>query len=376
LQDQDQERTIQQLQQECSTLERCRSEWKDSEDKWMQEVQEWLTKLRETATADPYAQRGVCTLLGTIEKAISRKAKRTAARENLGMIEHESAVTKRLSIAKPFETLYTWCSLIEQGAFFTTREAQHNQSQEIVSIKSFRRTDMETEDAVALQAEISTLKLLSDCPRVVKLYDVLEDPDFTYIVMERLHGGTLLDCLAEKKYYTENEARSVIKNLLLAVEYCHNRRIAHRNINLENITPTVHANAADVKLCDFGMAKRVLYPNALSTQCGTEGYVAPDILVDWPEYDVHCDIWSVGVVFYTLLGGYRPFRGDDMVSKSRHGEFKFHKRYWSEISEEAKILIVHMLTVEPIARVTATSALNSDWILMAKEERSVERGEK
>jgi serine/threonine protein kinase len=138
----------------------------------------------------------------------------------------------------------------------------------------------------------------------------------------------------------------------------------------------VHANAADVKLCDFGMAKRVLYPNALSTQCGTEGYVAPDILVDWPEYDVHCDIWSVGVVFYTLLGGYRPFRGDDMVSKSRHGEFKFHKRYWSEISEEAKILIVHMLTVEPIARVTATSALNSDWILMAKEERSVERGEK
>lgn len=73
---------------------------------------------------------------------------------------------------------------------------------------------------------------------------------------------------------------------------------------------------------------------------------------------------------YMLLGGYRPFRGDgdEIVRKIRYGEYKFHKRYWSEVSEEAKILISRMLTLEPIGRITATAALHSDWISVLEDE--------
>ena len=85
-------------------------------------------------------------------------------------------------------------------------------------------------------------------------------------------------------------------------------------------------------------------------------------------------MWSVGVVLYILLGGYRPFRGDedDVLRAIRYGEYKFHKRYWKGISDDAKILITRMLTVNPIGRITATAALSSDWFFDDSEYSSSE----
>ena len=124
-------------------------------------------------------------------------------------------------------------------------------------------------------------------------------------------------------------------------------------------------NDVDVKISDFGYAKKVLYPNSLRTQCGTEGYTAPEILEHRPEYDVHCDIWSLGVVLYILIGGYRPFRGTGMeiMRQIRYGEYEFHDRYWSHVSNEAKDLIRRMMTVDPNKRISASQALESDWIM-------------
>lgn len=120
----------------------------------------------------------------------------------------------------------------------------------------------------------------------------------------------------------------------------------------------------DVKISDFGYAKTVMFPNSLRTQCGTEGYVAPEILEHRPAYDVSCDIWSLGVIIYIVLGGYRPFRGEgeEVMKQIRYGEYKFHKRYWSHVSDDAKSLIAAMLTVDKDQRITAQDALKSSWI--------------
>lgn len=120
----------------------------------------------------------------------------------------------------------------------------------------------------------------------------------------------------------------------------------------------------DVKISDFGYAKKVLYPNSLRTQCGTEGYVAPEILSHKPAYDVKCDMWSLGVILYIVLGGYRPFRGtaDEVMKKIRYGEYEFDEKYWRHVSEEAKKLIRRMLTVNPEERISASEALSSSWI--------------
>jgi len=349
-----------------------------------------LKKNKSTMDNDGYAgvnkpQKGESLMmeftapLGTHDEVMNRKAVRTSSKPNeLDAIgEDEEEAIEDSTSGKPFEQLYDWGRIIEDGDFYTLREARHVQSMDICMVKSIKRNDLETADAVALQDEITTLQIVADFDKIINFFDVFEEPDHTFIVCEHLRGGQLIDRVTEKAHnedpdeqvYSEDEARIVIKNLLLAIEHCHNRRIANRNIKAENILLVDQNSTTDVKLADFGMAKRVLTPNALSTQCGTEGYTAPEILEHRPEYDVHCDMWSLGVTFYLLLGGYRPFRGDDMDRKIVYGEYRFHKRYWSSISEDAKILIDRMLTVEPLGRITATAALHSDWILMGEAER-------
>jgi calcium/calmodulin-dependent protein kinase I len=106
-------------------------------------------------------------------------------------------------------------------------------------------------------------------------------------------------------------------------------------------------------------------PNSLTTQCGTPGYVAPEIL-EGTAYDERADMWSVGVILYILLGGYPPFIEStqrDLFRKIRKGEYEFHEEYWGTVSAEAKELISSLLTVSCAKRLTAEQALQNAWIL-------------
>jgi calcium/calmodulin-dependent protein kinase I len=133
----------------------------------------------------------------------------------------------------------------------------------------------------------------------------------------------------------------------------------------------VEGSETKVKITDFGYAKKVLQPNSLTTVCGTEGFVAPEIIEHNPEYDVECDVWSLGVLIYVVLGGYRPFRGegDECMEKIRYGVFSFHRKYWGHVSDEAKMLISRMLTVDVSRRIKAEEALESPWILSAEPRK-------
>lgn len=120
-----------------------------------------------------------------------------------------------------------------------------------------------------------------------------------------------------------------------------------------------------IKLADFGFAKRISGDNYLSTLCGTAQYVAPEILdFEIEGYDERCDMWSVGVVIYILLGGYAPFEGepDELAQFIIQGDYEFHDKYWSEISESAKDMISNLLQVEPRLRLNAEDALRCEWM--------------
>lgn len=106
-------------------------------------------------------------------------------------------------------------------------------------------------------------------------------------------------------------------------------------------------------------------PGSLTTRLGTPGYIAPEIL-HGDGYDTQVDMWSIGVIMYTMLGGYSPFTAKDqrkLFMQIRQGDYKFHVAYWGKISQDAKDLIRSLLTVNPAKRVSAEGALKDKWIV-------------
>jgi len=175
------------------------------------------------------------------------------------------------------------------GAFSTVREGLHRTSTEITyAVKCVNRKKLSEEDEAALLDEVGILKDMKH-PHIIRLYDFFVTPHTYYLVMERMSGGELFDRIVAKAYYNEKEARDVCKILIQAVGYCHLNNVAHRDLKPENLLLLSDDDDSAVKIADFGFAKIVKEPHSLKTQCGTPGYVAPEIL-DGILYDTKCDM--------------------------------------------------------------------------------------
>jgi calcium/calmodulin-dependent protein kinase I len=143
------------------------------------------------------------------------------------------------------------------------------------------------------------------------------------------------------------------------MDECH----AHQLVGI-NVKSQSESDDSDIKIADFGFAKKVKKPKSLTTQCGTPGYVAPEIL-EGKAYDTQADMWSLGVIVYILLGGYPPFieqNQRELFRKIRKGQYEFHEEYWGQVSDDAKGLIRSLLTVDPDKRYNGDKALKNVWI--------------
>lgn len=265
---------------------------------------------------------------------------------------------------KRFEELYRLKGVLGTGAFSTVRMGYHRSNREkTYAIKCVNRKKLTDEDEAALLDEVSILKEMKHV-HIIRLYDFFKESSTYYLVMEEMDGGELFDRIVAKAYYNEKEARDTCKILLEAVLYMHDHHVAHRDLKPENLLLVSKSDDSQVKIADFGFAKKVYEECTLKTQCGTPGYVAPEIL-SGKKYDQRADMWSVGVILYILLGGYPPFiekTQRDLFRKIKKGEYEFHEEYWGTVSTEAKNLISSLLTVDPRKRLTAKQALRNLWI--------------
>jgi len=248
------------------------------------------------------------------------------------------------------------------GSFSTVREGINKQTNERFAVKIVKRMDLPLEDEEALIEEVTILRGISH-PNIIKLFDFFEEKHFYYLVTELMQGGELFDRIVKKTFYNEKEARDLVKILLSAVKYCHDNDIVHRDLKPENLLLSSAEDDASIKIADFGFA-RLLRGNTLTTQCGTPGYVAPEILNGVP-YGKSVDMWSCGVITYILLGGYPPFHDEkqsNLFAKIRSGSYEFHPEYWQNVSKDAQDLIKKMLTVDIAQRITAEAACNHPWV--------------
>ncbi|KAK7301144.1 hypothetical protein RJT34_12005 [Clitoria ternatea] len=219
------------------------------------------------------------------------------------------------------------------------------------------------EDTVHREVEI--MQHLSGHPGVVTLEAVYEEEECSHLVMELCYGGRLVDKMVRDGPCSEQEAASILKEVMLVVKYCHDMGVVHRDIKPENILFT---GSGKIKLADFGLAIRISEGQKLTGVTGSPAYVAPEVLLG--KYSEKVDIWSAGVLLYALLVGVLPFKGDSpetVFEAIKNDKLDFQTGMWESISKPARDLIGRMMTRDASARITADEVLSHPWILFYTE---------
>mmetsp|Transcript_7741 Transcript_7741/g.8449 ORF Transcript_7741/g.8449 Transcript_7741/m.8449 type:complete len:383 (-) Transcript_7741:100-1248(-) len=266
------------------------------------------------------------------------------------------------------QQFYKLGEVLGEGGYSVVRLGTSLEDGRKVAVKVVTRANLAKEDEDSLRSEVQILTSINH-PNIVKAFEFFEEEKYFYVILEYLDGGELFDRIVKKTFYNEKEARDLVQTLLLALKYLHHKNIVHRDLKPENLLMATQNDDANVKLADFGFAV-IAEGNTVTSQCGTPGYIAPEILEN-KSYGKPVDMWSFGVILYILLGGYPPFHDDNqraLFRKIVKGEYEFHPEYWGTVSDEAKDLIRGLLTLDMSKRLTVDQALAHPWLNRSAKE--------
>lgn len=261
--------------------------------------------------------------------------------------------------------------VLGEGSYGSVQRCHPKEMQQARALKTIKKSLLKTEEQVREEMEI--MKLL-DHPNIVRLYETFEDIRNIYLVLELCVGGELFDRILAGGKFTEHESAHSVQQMLRALNYLHQNWIMHRDLKPENwlLASDAAVGKTELKLIDFGLAKRFSPGVFASTKAGTPYYVAPEVLEG--RYAEKSDVWSIGVIMYVLLGGCLPFQGNDTMATLdavKQAKPSFTNKEWKDISSEAKSLQKALLTRDPDSRPSAAEALQSEWIRKALRNTEV-----
>lgn len=277
-----------------------------------------------------------------------------------------SALLKTKMNKSPFFEVYDIDlneDILGDGTFSVCRRCVHKATGKEYAVKIVSRVRDCTR-------EVNLLRACQGHTNIVHLHEFIQDDSFSYLVLEYLKGGELFDRIRKKSKFTESEASSILKKLVAAVSFMHSRGVVHRDLKPENLVFTSNEDDAEIKIIDFGFARLKQEKEALHTPCYTLHYAAPEVLKGDPEgYDENCDLWSLGVILYTMLCGKAPFHArsrDESVSsimeRIKDGDFNFDSPAWIGVSHEAKYVVRGLLTVNPSQRLRMIDLQENGWV--------------
>ncbi|XP_054651505.1 MAP/microtubule affinity-regulating kinase 3a isoform X8 [Dunckerocampus dactyliophorus] len=283
------------------------------------------------------------------EKATESHTSHSNGRQEVSSRSSRSGVRTRSSEEpqQPHVGNYRLLKTIGKGNFAKVKLARHILTGREVAIKIIDKTQLNPNSLQKLFREVRIMKILNH-PNIVKLFEVIETERTLYLVMEYASGGEVFDYLVAHGRMKEKEARAKFRQIVSAVQYCHQKHIVHRDLKAENLLLDADMN---IKIADFGFSNEFTLGNKLDTFCGSPPYAAPELFqgkkYDGPEVDV----WSLGVILYTLVSGSLPFDGQNL-KELRERVLRGKYRIPFYMSTDCENLLKRFLVLNPAKRGT------------------------
>ncbi|KRY86149.1 Maternal embryonic leucine zipper kinase [Trichinella pseudospiralis] len=276
---------------------------------------------------------------------------------------------KTSSDQEALDGFYELYETIGSGGFAKVKRGVHVLTGGSVAIKIMDKKALK-KDLPRVKTEINALKHLCH-QNIGRLYEVIETERKYFLVLEYCTGGELFDYIVKKDGLPEPEARHFFRQIVAAVVFVHEQGFAHRDLKPENLLLT---DDLRLKLIDFGLCAKPEYglQDSLNTCCGSPAYAAPEIISGKAYYGNETDVWSMGVLLYTLLCGCLPFDDDNITAMYRKIQanifillFLYSGQYKepTDVSSNAVNLLRCMLQKDPAKRIKAKELLTHPWVV-------------
>lgn len=258
---------------------------------------------------------------------------------------------------------YQVCEEIGRGRFGVVSRCVSAASGDSFAVKSVEKRSLLDDDVdrQCLDREVKITRLLVGVPNVVSISDVYEDDSHLHMVLDLCESPDLFRRLSRTPF-PEAEAAAVARPLALAVAACHSRGVAHRDIKPDNV---LFDRCGSLHLADFGSAELFRDGELMSGIVGTPYYVAPEVVAG-RGYGEKVDVWSVGVILYTMLAGMPPFYGEsvpEIFEAVLRSNLRFPHRLFHSVSPAAKDLLRRMLSKDVSTRFSADQVLRHPWMM-------------
>ncbi|KAM9317199.1 serine/threonine-protein kinase MARK1 isoform 2-T2 [Gastrophryne carolinensis] len=261
---------------------------------------------------------------------------------------------------------YRLLKTIGKGNFAKVKLARHVLTGREVAVKIIDKTQLNPTSLQKLFREVRIMKILNH-PNIVKLFEVIETEKTLYLIMEYASGGEVFDYLVAHGRMKEKEARAKFRQIVSAVQYCHQKCIVHRDLKAENLLLDADMN---IKIADFGFSNEFTIGNKLDTFCGSPPYAAPELFqgkkYDGPEVDV----WSLGVILYTLVSGSLPFDGQNL-KELRERVLRGKYRIPFYMSTDCENLLKKLLVLNPAKRGSLEQIMEDRWMNVGYEDNAL-----
>ncbi|XP_071779207.1 serine/threonine-protein kinase MARK2 isoform X1 [Centroberyx gerrardi] len=303
-------------------------------------------------------------LVQVIENSAAQDSKSSSGRS--GMPRCRNSVATTTTDDQPHIGNYRLLKTIGKGNFAKVKLARHVLTGKEVAVKIIDKTQLNSSSLQKLFREVRIMKLLNH-PNIVKLFEVIETEKTLYLVMEYASGGEVFDYLVAHGRMKEKEARAKFRQIVSAVQYCHQKCIVHRDLKAENLLLDADMN---IKIADFGFSNEFTLGNKLDTFCGSPPYAAPELFqgkkYDGPEVDV----WSLGVILYTLVSGSLPFDGQNL-KELRERVLRGKYRIPFYMSTDCENLLKKFLILNPSKRGSLEQIMRDRWMNVGHEEEEL-----